>query len=503
MKETNKKNALFKYLEKIPQRWVVTIMGMMAVMMAFTMRTCLSITMTQMVMPVTIDSKKVHRVCPMPLENKTVNNTMHIEDTSNRFTWDEEIQGMILSAFYYGYIITHIPGGFLAQKFGGKFTLAYAILSTAVLTLLTPSVAHMGPIYLMIVRFIEGLGEGMLFPALCSLLAQWSPPHEKARLSALVFSGVPIGNICANLFSGIIIYYIPGGWPNVFYCYGTVSLIWLVLWLMVIYNNPHSHPFISPAECEYLYETIGSVERKKDQGPTPWSKILLAPAIWALVIAEVGFDWGSITISNDLPKYMNDVLHFSVKTNGYLTSTPYLAQWIMSMTSSVFADYMIKKKLLSVTYIRKIYAIIGTVGPGLGVMCASFVGCNKFMASFCFTIGMALMGFCYSSIRINALDLSPNYSASIMALVNGVGCLSGMISPFVVGLLTPNRTIDEWRVVFWIVLITLVLSSTIFTIFGSGELQPWDSDEMISDTKNKDSEKCKENTSVQREDKSS
>lgn len=52
----------------------------------------------------------------------------------------------------------------------------------------------------------------------------------------------------------------------------------------------------------------------KDQAPTPWSKILLTPAVWALVIAEVGFDWGSITISNDLPKYMNDVLHFSVKT---------------------------------------------------------------------------------------------------------------------------------------------------------------------------------------------
>lgn len=83
----------------------------------------------------------------------------------------------------------------------------------------------------------------------------------------------------------------------------------------------------------------------------------------------------------------------------------------------------------------------GTVGPGIGVMCASFVGCDKFLASFCFTLGMALMGLCYPSIRINALELSPNYSASIMALVNGLGCLSGMISPFVVGILTPNVSI--------------------------------------------------------------
>lgn len=80
----------------------------------------------------------------------------------------------------------------------------------------------------------------------------------------------------------------------------------------------------------------------------------------------------------------------------------------------------------------------GTVGPGLGVMCASFVGCHKFAATFFFNSGMLLMGFSYPSIRINALDLSPNYSPSIMALVNGIGCLSGMASPYVVGLLTPD-----------------------------------------------------------------
>lgn len=71
-------------------------------------------------------------------------------------------------------------------------------------------------------------------------------------------------------------------------------------------------------------------------------------------------------------------------------------------------------------------------------MCASFAGCHRLAATFFFNSGMLLMGFCYPSIRINALDLSPNYSPSIMALVNGIGCLSGMASPFIVGLLTPD-----------------------------------------------------------------
>jgi len=75
--------------------------------------------------------------------------------------------------------------------------------------------------------------------------------------------GVPIGNICANLFSGFIIAYVPGGWPNVFYCFGTITLVWLAVWLSIVYNDPRSHPFVSGGECKYLHETIGSMERKK------------------------------------------------------------------------------------------------------------------------------------------------------------------------------------------------------------------------------------------------
>jgi len=80
----------------------------------------------------------------------------------------------------------------------------------------------------------------------------------------------------------------------------------------------------------------------------------------------------------------------------------------------------------------------GNLGPALGVMCASFVGCNKMIAILCLSLGVALMGFCYPSLRINSLDLSPNYSPTLMGLVNGIGCLSGMATPYIVGILTPN-----------------------------------------------------------------
>lgn len=144
---------------------------MLGVTIAFTMRGCLSIAMTQMVVPMDIDKEdSPDGVCPIPFIQNRVNQSAHGESISTRFLWDEETQGMILSAFYYGYIVTHIPGGFLAQKFGGKFTTAYAIMSTSTLTLFTPIVARMGSTHLMVLRFVEGLGEVTLIFNLHRLL---------------------------------------------------------------------------------------------------------------------------------------------------------------------------------------------------------------------------------------------------------------------------------------------------------------------------------------------
>ncbi|KAE9524993.1 hypothetical protein AGLY_015043 [Aphis glycines] len=285
--------------QNVSQRWVMAVMGMLGVTMAFVMRACLGITLTQMVRPVVVDgdprSTVQYDYCPMPqssVQSQLMSNltTMVEVQYQNRFDWDKNTQGEILSSFYYGYILTHLPGGVLSQRFGGKHTMGLGILSTAIFTLITPYVAYMGSRPLTILRFVEGLGEGTTFPALYTLLAQWAPPDEKGKLSTVVFAGVQIGNIFSNFLSGFIIQYIPGGWPNVFYFFGVISLIWFVLWCLFVYNDPNSHPFISEMERDYLKQSIGSLERKKDLPSTPWISILTSWPVWALIIVEAGND---------------------------------------------------------------------------------------------------------------------------------------------------------------------------------------------------------------------
>ncbi len=67
--------------------------------------------------------------------------------------------GLILGSFFYGYIVTQLPGGLLATYFGGKWVFGVGILITAVLTVVTPFAARYSVNLFIALRIIEGLGE--------------------------------------------------------------------------------------------------------------------------------------------------------------------------------------------------------------------------------------------------------------------------------------------------------------------------------------------------------
>lgn len=447
---------------KIQQRWVFAIMGFLALFNAYTMRVCLSITITEMVAPL---------------------NQTNIQ--SGTYAWDESTQGLILSSFYWGYVITHLPGGLLSEKFGGKWSLGLGILSTAIFTLLTPiAVDAGGSTALIILRILMGLGEGFTFPALNTMLSQWTPPEERSKIGSMVFAGAQLGTVFTSTISGLILHNSTTGWSAVFYVFGTIGVIWFIMWSLLCYNNPSEHPFISEYEIKFLHERMSNHTHKKPPS-VPWRHLFTSAPVWALIAAQIGHDWGFFTMVTDLPKYMSSVLKFSIKDNGYLTSLPYLCMWICSIVSSWFADWVITINLISRTNVRKIGTTIASVGPAIFIVGASYVGDNKFLVVTMFTIGMTLMGTFYPGMKVNALDLSPNYSGSLMAVVNGIGALTGIITPIIVGELAPDSTNSQWRLVFWIVLCVFFITNIIFVIWASGEVQYWNDPEFVNDDREK------------------
>lgn len=218
-----------------------------------------------------------------------------------------------------------------------------------------------------------------------------------------------------------------------------------------------------------MQRELGELKRRTDLPPTPWRAILTSVPMIALIFAQIGHNWGLFIVITDLPKYMNDVLRFSIKKNGLYTSLPYLFMWIVGISTGFLSDYLIKRNRLSITVSRKLFTSIAAIGPAIFIILASYAGCNRGLVVAMFTLGMGFMGTFYSGIKANAIDLAPNYAGIIMALVsemkvrrfefepcfycnplfqaNGMGGLTGVVGPYIVGLLTENVS-ESFRLVY-------------------------------------------------------
>nr|XP_021183308.2 putative inorganic phosphate cotransporter [Helicoverpa armigera] len=462
----------------IPQRYVLGIMGLFALGNSFTMRVCLSMTITQMVLHTGSTEHIVGETCPDPanvaVSNATAAKAPVLFTGRDRHDWDEATQGFLLSAFYYGYVITHLPGGLLAEKFGGKWTVGIGLLLTSVATVLTPfAVTIGGATGLFIIRVIEGFGEGPVTPAFVLLLARWVPPSERSRFGAMIFGGAQVGNVFGPYISGILLSN-GGDWANVFYVFGGLGIIWFVFWVFLCYSTPNTHPYISDEEREYLNNTVAATGLNKKLEPVPFKALLRSAPLWVLVMAAIGHDWGYFTMITDLPKYFSDVLKFNIKETGLMSALPYIAMYVTSFIFASICDLCVKKKWHSITTGRKIYTTVSSSIPALFIILASYSGCNRAEAVGLFIASMAFMGGFYSSVKINAMDISPNYAGTCSAFVNGIAAISGIITPYLVGLLTPDQTIGQWRIAFWTVFIVLVGTNVVYLIWGSGEPQWWD-----------------------------
>lgn len=81
-----------------------------------------------------------------------------ITDADGRvwFVWDEHQQNLILGSFFWGYLMTELPGGRLAEVVGARRVLGVSMLLASLLTLVTPAAANLS--YLAIVALRAFIG---------------------------------------------------------------------------------------------------------------------------------------------------------------------------------------------------------------------------------------------------------------------------------------------------------------------------------------------------------
>lgn len=452
---------------RLPQRIVLALMAFLGFTCEYMMRNLLSIAITQIAKRQYTSSQLISgEVCK--LDNETISDD--IIGGGGTYDWSEAIQGVILSSFYWGYIITHIPGGILVEKLGGKITFLAGIVATSILTFLTPaSISYGGSTLLIINRVIMGLSQGFIYAAVFGLLAAWIPLRERTTLGVFVLSGMQLGSILSTYLSGVLLKNISWEWS--FYIYSIIGIVWCVGFLFLCSKDPESNKFITEEEKNYLKKEIGVLERDTNLPPTPFKAILTSLPVWAVIISQTGIDFSFYVMTTDLPKYFADVMRIDVERNGLYSSLPQILNFFTAMGFGLLSDVCINKGFLTVRNTRRFFTTTGIVGLAVCFIMASYSGCDRLTAILFFSFASGFAGL--DNSRINSMDLSPNYTPTITAIVNTCGSVMGILAPNAVGLLTPNSTISEWRIVFWLAFGILISTSFFYFIFADGVVQPW------------------------------
>lgn len=140
-------------------RYILGILGFFGFANVYAMRVNLSVAIVAMVNNSFIpQNTSISDVCPVEA-NSTV-----VTPKDGDFNWDEATQGIVLGSFFYGYVLTQVPGGRLAELFGGKLIFGLGVLMTAIFTFLSPIAAYINFPFFITVRILEGMGEVNILP---------------------------------------------------------------------------------------------------------------------------------------------------------------------------------------------------------------------------------------------------------------------------------------------------------------------------------------------------
>lgn len=447
-------------------RHVFALMGFLGFANVYAMRVNLSVAIVAMVNNTAITNNTLvnsSTTCPV------VSNVTETQ-TDGPFDWGEREQGWLLGAFFYGYVITQVPGGRLSEVLGGKKLYGLGVLVTAVFTILTPLAANAGIWTFVFVRVVEGLGEGVTFPAMHAMLAVWVPPQERSSLAGLVYSGAQAGTVISLPISGYLCD--KWGWESVFYVFGTLGVIWWVLWTYLVYDSPSIHPTIHPVERRFILESLGC-KRNARSPPVPWLSIFTSGPVWALIIVHVAQNFGFYTLLTELPTYMSTVLHFNIRDNSLVSALPYLLMLITSLVVTRLADRLLGLGM-DRTVVRKIFNSLAIYLPALFLVMAGYSGCNSTLTIALLCLAVGTNGANYAGFMCVHIDMASNYAGTLLGITNCAANIMGFVAPTVTGYVVAGHSdVPHWRLVFFIAALIYCVGNTIFVVFGTAKEQKW------------------------------
>jgi ACS family sodium-dependent inorganic phosphate cotransporter len=374
------------------------------------------------------------------------------------YGWTPITMGLVLSAFFWGFSISPLLGGWLADRIGGKRVLEFGALWWSLWTILTPLAP--GVVGFTLFRALLGLGEGVNAPAVQSLASRWFPVTERTRAVSIYLSGGHVGTIIAFPLTTWIVASL--GWPAVFYIFGVIGVVWAGLWHLFGASSPESHPTITEGERRHIVEGRGT---SAEPARVPWRVLLTKAPVWALVSTTFSVAWMVWLFIAWLPTYLMETHRFSLKQSGVYSALPFVANIGGQIAYGWLQDRFIARGY-SITLVRKVSLTLAFAGATVFLLLIPTAR-NPMHAVWYLTAAMAIFSGAQMTVMVNNIDIGPRHAGVILGLQATAGNLAGAISPVVAGaILARTGSFDS---VFYLIVALLVVSAIVWNLFATGE----------------------------------
>ena len=336
---------------------------------------------------------------------------------------DSAAKGLAGGIFFLGYLVMQIPGGYLAERWSAKKFVGIMILIWGVLAVANGLVQNYTE--LLVVRFLLGVAEGGIWPAILVLISHWFPARERARAYGYWMMNIAIASIITAPLSGWILTW--GDWRTLFFVEGVFPFVIAApLWWWLVADRPSQASWVTREEREYI-ET--SLARENAEAPrfAGYRSVLRSSVVWRLVLVYFFVQVGFYGLNLWLPHLVKTTIGGSYLVVGAITAIPYLFAIVGLWFNARSAD---RTGRYSIHVMASL--IIGAVALVLSVASGSIVALSVFLVSIAMAGALAYDGpFWASASRAVPVALA----GGAMGLINALGNLGGFVGPSVAGFL--------------------------------------------------------------------
>ena len=360
------------------------------------------------------------------------------------------MSSLLASLFFLGYFFFQVPGALYAANKSAKKLIFWSLILWGGLATATGLVSNVN--YLIIIRFMLGVVESAVMPAMLIFLSRWFTKAERSRANTFLILGNPATILWMSVLSGYLINAV--GWRWMFILEGLPAIVWAFFWWRLVDDKPKNAKWLPQEEKEALEQKL----QQEQQGIKPVKNFAKAFKSRIVILLSLQYAFWSIGVYGFvmwLPSIIKAAPNMDIVSTGWLSSVPYVLAIIGMLAASYFSDKTLNRKAFVWPFL-----LIGAIA----FYCSYLLGTHHFWLSFVLLIiaGGAMYAPYGPFFAIIPEILPQNVAGGAMALINSFGALGSFAGSYLVGYL--NGTTGGFGASYIFMAGSLLLSAIITVI---------------------------------------